>query len=66
MAYFCRDCSYRGNTSGSNGECPACGSFNMVRGQRHEEAPPPARWRLVVLVLLWGWLFAMIVWKLAH
>jgi hypothetical protein len=38
----------------------------MVRGQRREEAPPPARWRLAVLFLLWGWLFAMIIWKLVH
>ena len=29
MEYYCRDCSYRGNTSGQLGECPACGSFNM-------------------------------------
>ena len=66
MAYYCSDCSYRGNTGGSNGECPACGSFNLVRGQPREETPPPARWRLLVLGLLWAWLLAMIIWKLSQ
>ncbi len=64
MTYFCRDCSYRGRSGGSNGECPACGSFNLVRAGRQEESAPPARWRLVVLGLLWAWLLGMIIWKL--
>ena len=67
MAYFCTDCSYRGKVSGQVGECPACGSFNLVKRQTTVEAkPPPGKWRLVVLVLLWGYLIAMIIWKLNH
>lgn len=66
MAYYCKDCSYRGKTSGQGGECPACGSFNLVRGRAQEEKPAPARWRLVALGLLWGYLLALIIWKLAN
>ena len=64
MAYYCSDCSYRGNTSGQGGECPACGSYNLTRGQQAESDPPPAKWRLVLLVGLWTYLFALIIWKL--
>jgi predicted ATP-dependent serine protease len=67
MAYFCKDCSYRGVTSGQLGECPACGSYNIVKGSsKSKEESPPAKWRLVTLVLLWGYLIAMIIWKLIH
>jgi predicted ATP-dependent serine protease len=65
MAYYCKDCSYRGVTSGQLGECPACGSYNIVkRSLELEEKSPPAKWRLVVLVLLWIWLIALILRKL--
>ncbi len=63
MAYYCSDCSYRGNTSGQSGECPACGSFNLTRGQQQTDEPRPARWRLVLLIGLWGYLIALIIWK---
>jgi hypothetical protein len=65
MAYLCKDCSYRGNTSGQLGECPACGSFNIIKHTAisREQAPPPT-WRLVLLVVLWAVLIAMIIWKL--
>jgi hypothetical protein len=65
MAYYCKDCSYRGKVSGQLGECPACGSFNIEKaGQKKDKPPPPAKWRLVVLVALWGYLIALIIWKL--
>lgn len=67
MAYHCKDCSYRGEKSGQLGECPACGSYNIVkRSSTLKEQPPPTKWRLVVLVLLWGGLIAMIIRKLSH
>jgi hypothetical protein len=64
MAYFCEDCSYHGIKLG---ECPACGSFNLVTGKkREEEEPPPAKWRLWLLIALWAYLIGMIIWKLIH
>jgi transposase len=66
MAYHCKDCSYRGKVSGQVGECPACGSFNIKKTGKKEEKPPPAKWRLIVLALLWGYLIALIIWKLVH
>jgi len=66
MAYYCKDCSYRGKTSGQVGECPACGSFNLQKDIEQEKKPPPAKWRLVVLAVLWGYLIALIIWKLVH
>ena len=65
MTYLCKDCSYRGKVGGQFGECPACGSFNLVRnlGTR-EEKPPPSRWRAVLMVLLWGCLITLVTWKL--
>ena len=66
MAYYCKDCSYRGKVSGQVGECPACGSFNLQKKTKQEEKPTPAKWRLVVLVVLWGYLIALITWKLVH
>ena len=65
MVYHCKDCSYRGEKSGPLGECPACGSYNIVnRVVALNEQKPPAKWRLVVLVVLWGALIAMIIGKL--
>ncbi len=67
MAYHCKDCSYRGDKSGQLGECPACGSYDIVKSSLNiKEQPSPAKWRLVVLVLLWGCLIAMIIGKLSH
>ena len=66
MNYYCKGCSYRGKTSGSGGECPACGSFNLTRGGKTEEQPTPAKWRLVLLIGLWSYLIIMIIWKLLH
>jgi predicted ATP-dependent serine protease len=64
MAYYCKDCSYRGVTSGQLGECPACGSYNIVkRALVREEKKPPARWRLVVLALLWSYLIVLLIGK---
>lgn len=64
MAYYCNDCSYRGTTSGQAGECQACGSFNISRGQATEKEAPPGKIRLVILVALWAYLIGMIIWKL--
>jgi len=66
MAYFCKDCSYRGKISGQVGECPACGSFNLEKSRVQKKKSPPAKWRLVVLTLLWGYLIALLIWKLSH
>jgi hypothetical protein len=67
MAFYCKDCSYRGKKSGQLGECPACGSYNIDnRSLPFRKQPAPAKWRLIVLVLLWGCLLAMIGWKLIH
>jgi predicted ATP-dependent serine protease len=67
MTYHCNDCSYRGVKSGQLGECPACGSYNIVnRSLSLKEQAPPAKWRLVALLLLWGYLIATIIWKLIH
>ncbi len=67
MAYLCKDCSYRGKKSGQLGECPACGSYNIVKHTvALTEQPQPAKWRLVVLVLLWALLIAMIIGKLVR
>lgn len=67
MAYLCKDCSYRGTKSGQLGECLACGSYNISKhSMTFKEQPPPTKWRLVVLVALWGLLIAMIIEKLVH
>lgn len=65
MAYICTDCSYRGSTSGQDGRCPACDSPNYRRAaQNTDEKPAPSKWRLAVLVLLWGYLVGLIGTKL--
>jgi len=64
MAYLCKDCSYRGVVSGQQGECPACGSYNMERRLLTEEQKPPAKWRMIVLVALWAVFIAMVIGKL--
>ena len=65
MSYYCKDCSYRGISSGRDGGCPACGSFNISRVKREEKEPPGKR-RLVLLIALWAYLIGMIIWKLYH
>ena len=65
MAYFCKDCSYRGKTSGQGGQCPACGSFNIAAERlapAEQEGPP--RWHKITLVASWSLLLVLIVWKL--
>jgi len=66
MIYTCKDCSYRGRSSGQDGRCPACGSFNFGRGLSEEETPRPAKWRLCLLVALWVYLIGLIIWKVFH
>ena len=65
MKYHCSDCSYSGNTSGRTGECPACGSFALVRRKNEEEQPTPSRGRMALLIGLWTYLIIMIIWKLS-
>jgi hypothetical protein len=65
MAYFCKDCSYRGKSSGPDGGCPACGSFNFGRGTK-KETRAPSKWRLRLLIGLWTWLIVMIIWKVIN
>lgn len=64
MTYLCKDCSYRGITSGQAGQCPACGSFNLAGTTREEVEKPPGKWRLVLLAALWIYLMGLIIWKL--
>ncbi len=66
MAYLCKDCSYRGKTSGQVGECPACGSFNMVRRPTDQQAAatPAPKWRIALMLLLWSCLIALVGAKL--
>ena len=65
MTYYCKDCSYRGKTSGPGGECPACGSFDIQRARAKEEKPAPGKLRLIILVGLWVYLIGLIIWKLS-
>lgn len=66
MAYICKACSYRGKKGGSMGECPACGSFDMVLegAVQREEAPRNNRLRLTLLAVTWTWFLGLVVWKL--
>ena len=64
MAYLCKDCSYRGIKSGQLGECPACGSHNLVKlAMTFKEQTRPTKWRLVILAALWIFLIALIIEK---
>ena len=64
MTYFCKDCSYRGITSGQGGRCPACESYNFARKIDEENTTPPGKWRLLLLASLWAYLIGLIIWKL--
>jgi len=66
MAYFCNDCSYRGSSSGQAGNCPACGSFNLGKTDTKQEKAPRSKVHLIILVVLWSYLIALIIWKLIH
>jgi predicted ATP-dependent serine protease len=68
MAYYCEDCSYGGKQSGQLGECPACGSFKLIKlhQKNKKDKPAPTKWRLALLVALWGYLIGLIIWKLTH
>ena len=66
MAYQCKDCSYRGKLSGQGGDSPACGSYNISQGKAEIENKAGSKTRLVILVLLWTYLIASIIWKLVH
>ena len=64
MAYFCKDCSYRGKSSGQTGQCPACGSYNFGMQSTEKEVKKPGRLRLTLLIVLWAYLIGLIIWKL--
>ena len=64
MTYRCRDCSYKGPTSGPAGECPGCGSYALFRVGTQEAERPSSRWRLLLLAGLWTCLVILIVRKL--
>ncbi|MFT6287661.1 MAG: putative ATP-dependent serine protease [Halieaceae bacterium] len=64
MAYVCRDCSYRGATTGPSGQCPACDSFNFGRQQKIEARPQNSKPRVQVLITVWAIFIGMIIWKL--
>ena len=68
MAFYCKDCSYRGKTSGQGGQCPACGSFNVSAGgvSRGEKPEGPPRWHKIALVASWSLLAIVIIWKLVR
>ena len=64
MTYHCKDCSYRGGKIGSNGECPACGSFDISRTRAGgEAAASPKQWRLILVVALWATLIVLVTRK---
>ncbi|MGH1373684.1 MAG: hypothetical protein ACRBBW_16705 [Cellvibrionaceae bacterium] len=56
QGYQCSDCSYKGRQF-PQGACPACGSRQVSRLQDSEnrETKHP-RWRLWLLLGLWGYL----------
>jgi hypothetical protein len=67
MPYHCRDCSYRGATSGQGGACPACGSFNLRLTRSRPAARDAGRYsrlRLVLLVSSWSVLALVVLGKL--
>lgn len=65
MAYFCKDCSYRGKSSGQGGKCPACGSANISAGrEKHLRSEGSPRWHKVALVTTWSLLLLLIARKL--
>jgi predicted ATP-dependent serine protease len=68
MAYFCKDCSYRGKNSGQGGKCPACGSFNIgaerFLATTQQEGSP--LWHKIALVTSWSLLLALVAWKLIN
>ncbi|MDH4040443.1 MAG: hypothetical protein OEV88_07295 [Gammaproteobacteria bacterium] len=66
MNYTCKDCSYRGKTSGQDGSCLACGSFNLARKPVPKENPRSGKVRITLLIGLWIYLIALIIWKLNH
>lgn len=66
MPYTCKDCSYRGKSSGQEGKCPACGSYNIGTAKADSQKKPRGKFRLVLLILLWAYLIAHITWKLVH
>ena len=66
MTYYCQDCTYRGKTAGPSGDCPACGSFALVRPGKNEEEAPPSKLRLYIMFALWAVFLVMVIWKLVH
>ena len=64
MIYTCKDCSYHGKTSGQDGSCLACGSFNLVRAPAQEEPVKSGRLRVSLLIALWAYLIGLIIWKM--
>lgn len=68
MAYTCKDCSYRGKKGGPSGECPACGSFNLVLEGASGAGPSPApgKFRVPLLIVSWAVFLGLITWKLIH
>ncbi len=66
MTYYCQDCSYRGQTAGPTGDCPACGSFALVRAKQTEDEPPPSKLRLYIMFALWAVFLGMVGWKLVQ
>lgn len=66
MTYYCQDCTYRGLTAGPSGDCPACGSFALVRAKHTEDEPPPSKLRLYIMFALWAVFLVMVIWKLVQ
>ena len=64
MAYSCSACSYRGQTTGTAGECPACGSYDLKRKLLQQPEAPPSKWRIYLLVALWSCFIGLVAWKI--
>lgn len=68
MTYQCNDCSYTHPGVFPGGKCPACDSFNISTRKTATDAASPqqtGRWRLAILLALWGVLLTLLYQKLA-
>ena len=59
MTYYCGDCSYTGEMSSTDGQCPACLSYNYRSSTKDEKDGKPKQsspLKLGLLIVLWAYL----------